>query len=100
MIIDTKKLQKAVIENKKKHNFNTTDVKFELLLLYGEVNELFQAGLKEDQENINEELSDVAIFLLGISEMLGSDLGEDIVKKMKINAKRKYVHGKKIISDD
>lgn len=96
MIIDTKQLQKAVIENKKKHNFNTTDVKFELLLLYGEVNELFQAWLKEDQENINEELADVAIFLLGISEMLG----EDIVKKMKINAKRKYVHGKKIISDD
>ena len=29
MIIDTKKLQKAVIENKKKHNFNNTDVKFE-----------------------------------------------------------------------
>ena len=100
MIIDTKKLQKAVIENKKKHNFNNTDVKFELLLLYCEVNELFQAWLKEDQENINEELADVAIFLLGISEMLGSDLGEDIVKKMEINAKRKYVHGKKIISDD
>ena len=100
MIIDTKKLQKAVIENKKKHNFNTTDVKFELLLLYAEVNELFQAWLKEDQENINEELADVAIFLLGISEMLGSDLGEDIVKKMVINAKRKYINGKKIITDD
>ena len=100
MIIDTKKLQKAVIENKKKHNFNTTDVKFELRLLYGEVNELFQAWLKEDQENINEELADVAIFLLGISEMLGSDLGEDIVKKMVINAKRKYINGKKIINDD
>ena len=100
MIIDTKKLQKGVIENKKKHNFNTTDVKFELLLLYGEVNELFQAWLKEDQENINEELADVAIFLLRISEMLGSDLGEDIVKKMVINAKRKYINGKKIINDD
>ena len=100
MIIDTKKLQKAVIENKKKHNFNVAEIRFELLLLYGEVNELFQAWLKEDQENINEELSDVAIFLLGISEMLSSDLGEDIVKKMAINAKRKYVHGKKIITDD
>ena len=100
MIIDTKKLQKAVIENKKKHNFNTTDVMFELLLLYGEVNELFQAWLKEDQENIDEELADIAIFLLGISEMLGSDLGEDIVKKMAINAKRKYINGKKIINDD
>ena len=64
------------------------------------MNELFQAWLKEDQENINEELADVAIFLLGISEMLGSDLGEDIVKKMVINAKRKYINGKKIINDD
>lgn len=62
MIIDTQKLQKAIIENKKNHNFNTTDIKFELLCLYGEVNELFQAWLKEDQENINEELADVAIF--------------------------------------
>ncbi len=32
--------------------------------------------------------------------MLGSDLGEDIVKKMVINAKRKYINGKKIINDD
>lgn len=30
----------------KEHGFNTTDIKFELLLLYGEVNELFQAWLK------------------------------------------------------
>ena len=93
-------VSKAVIENKKKHNFNTTDIKYELLLLYGEVNELFQAWLKEDQENINEELADVAIFLLGISEMLGSDLSEDIVEKIAINAKRKYMNGKKIITDD
>ena len=84
MLIDTKKLQKAVLENKKNHNFNTTDIKFELLLLYGEVNELFQAWLKDDPENINEELADVAIFLLGISEMVGSDLGEDIIKRWKL----------------
>lgn len=96
MLIDTKKLQKAVLENKKNHNFNTTDIKFELLLLYGEVNELFQAWLKDDPENINEELADVAIFLLGISEMVGSDLGEDILRKMEINKKRKYIDGKKI----
>ena len=49
MIIDTKKLQKAVVDNKKKHNFNTTYVKFELLLLYGEVKELFQEWMKDDQ---------------------------------------------------
>lgn len=96
MLIDTEKLQKAVLENKKNHNFNTTDIKFELLSLYGEVNELFQAWLKDDPENINEELADVAIFFLGISEMVGSDLGEDILKKMEINKRRKYIDGKKV----
>jgi NTP pyrophosphatase (non-canonical NTP hydrolase) len=41
-------------------------------------------------------LADVAIFLLGISEMVGSDLGEDILKKMEINKRRKYIDGKKV----
>ena len=68
MIIDTQKLQKAVIENKKNHGFNTTDVKFELLLLYGEVNELFQAWLKDDHDNINEELADVKKLKLNAKE--------------------------------
>ncbi|KJY63023.1 putative pyrophosphatase [Lactobacillus helsingborgensis] len=96
MIIDTKKLQKAVMENKKKHGFNTTDIEFELLRLHGEANELFEAWRKNNKKNINEELADVGIFLLGIAEMLGSDLGEDIVNKMKINEKRIYKNGVKI----
>ncbi|MCX8724013.1 MazG-like family protein [Lactobacillus sp. B4005] len=90
MIIDTKKLQKEVLENKKNHGFNTTDIEFELLRLYGETNELFEAWRKQDKENIDEELADVGIFLLGISEMLGSDLGEDITNKMKVNRERIY----------
>ncbi|WP_338206766.1 MazG-like family protein [Lactobacillus juensis] len=96
MIIDTKKLQKAVMENKKKHGFNTTDIEFELLRLHGEANELFEAWRKNNKENINEELADVGIFLLGVAEMLGSDLGEDIVNKMKINEKRIYKNGIKL----
>ncbi|UZX31332.1 MULTISPECIES: MazG nucleotide pyrophosphohydrolase domain-containing protein [Lactobacillus] len=96
MIIDTKKLQKAVMENKKKHGFNTTDIEFELLRLHGEANELFEAWRKNNKENINEELADVGIFLLGIAEMLDSDLGEDIVNKMKINEKRIYKNGVKL----
>ncbi|WEV41247.1 MazG nucleotide pyrophosphohydrolase domain-containing protein [Lactobacillus sp. ESL0681] len=97
MIIDTQKLQKRVLQNKRAHGFNTTDVKFELLLLYGEVNELFQGWQKDDKENIDEELADVAIFLLGIAEMLKSDLGDDIIKKMKINEKRIYKDGNKYL---
>ena len=96
MIIDTKKLQKAVMENKKKHGFNTTDIEFELLRLHGEANELFEAWCKNNKKNINEELADVGIFLMGIAEMLGSDLGEDIVNKMKINEKRIYKNGVKL----
>lgn len=84
MILDTKKLQKEIIQNKKEHGFNTTDIKFELLLLYGEVNELFQAWLKDDDQNIGEELADVAIFLLGIAEILDKDLGVEIIEKMKV----------------
>ena len=95
MIIDTKKLQKVVIENKKRHGFNTTDIEFELLRLHGEANELFEAWRKNNKQNINEELADVGIFLLGIAEMLDSDLGEDIVNKMKINEKRIYKNGVK-----
>ena len=84
------------MENKKKHGFNTTDIEFELLRLHGEANELFEAWRKNNKKNINEELADVGIFLLGIAEMLESDLGEDIVNKMKINEKRIYKNGVKL----
>lgn len=96
MILDTKKLQKEIIQNKKDHGFNTTDIKFELLLLYGEVNELFQAWLKDDDQNIGEELADVAIFLLGIAEILDKDLGVEIIEKMKVNKNRIYRNGNKV----
>ena len=96
MKLDIKELQKEVIQNKINHGFNTTVVKFELLLLYGEVNELFQAWLKDDDKNMGEELADVAIFLLGISEMLDKDLGKEILKKMEINKNRVYKDGKKL----
>ena len=95
MILDTKKVQMEIIQNKIDHGFNTTDIKFELLLLYGEVNELFQAWLKDDSENMGEELADVAIFLLGIAEMLDKDLGVEIIEKMKVNKNRIYRNGKK-----
>lgn len=96
MILDTKKLQKEIIQNKKEHGFNTTDIKFELLLLYGEVNELFQAWLKDDDQNIGEELADVAIFLLGIAEILDKDLGVEIIEKMKVNKNRIYRNSNKV----
>ncbi|MBS4750855.1 hypothetical protein GMA11_07095 [Granulicatella sp. zg-ZJ] len=90
MITSLKDCQKKILENKKMKGFNTTDIKFELLCLYGEVNELFQAYLKDDVSNIAEELADVAIFLLGISEILNVDLETAIIEKIVVNEKRIY----------
>ena len=39
---------------------------------------------------MNEELVDIAIYLIGLSEMLEFDLEDEIVKKMKKNKKRVY----------
>lgn len=83
------KVQKDVIQNKINHGFNTTDVNKEFLLLYGEVAEAYEAHRKK-KDDLGGELADVAIYLLGISEMLGFDLEEEINKKMEINKSRIY----------
>ena len=65
--------------------------------MYGEVAEAYDAWLKKmDTEAISLELADVAIFTLGLSEMLGISLEDSILKKIAINEKRVYVDGKKI----
>lgn len=80
--------QKRVYENKVNRGFNVTNIESEFLLLYGEVSEAFDAYRKND--NIGEELADVAIYLLGICEILGLDLENELLKKMSINEKRVY----------
>ncbi len=86
---DLKELQKEVIQNKIDHGFNTTDINFEFCLAYGEIGEAYMAYLK-NKEDLGEELADVAIYLLGISELLGFDLGAEIENKMAKNKKRVY----------
>jgi len=88
-MIDLKKLQKEIFENKKKKGFNTTDVNFEFNLIHGELAEAFQAYRKK-QPDLGEELADVVIYLLGLSEMLDIDLGKEISKKVEENKKREY----------
>ena len=86
---DLKVLQKEVIQNKINHGFNTTDINFEFCLAYGELGEAYMAYLKK-KDDLGEELADVAIYLLGISELLGFDLGKEIENKMLKNSKRVY----------
>lgn len=42
------------------------------------------------KDDLGEELADVAIYLLGLSEILGYDLEKEILNKMDKNAKRVY----------
>jgi len=88
-MIDLKKLQKEVMQNKINHGFNTTDVALEFCHAYEELAEAFHK-FNKGQNGVSEEFADVAIFLLGMSEILGFDLEKELVRKIEINKKRKY----------
>ena len=87
--MDLRDTQKAVYQNKLNKGFNVTDVNKEFCLLYGEVSEAYEAWRKK-QVDVGEELADVAIYLLGLSEILGIDLATEIEKKVEKNIGREY----------
>jgi len=99
--MDFKKLQNEVRQLKIDMGFNTTDANMEFCLLYGEVAEAYDA-YRKNKEDLGLELADVAIYLFGLSEMLGKDLEQEILNKMEIVKKRKYknVDGKIIRIED
>ena len=99
--MDLKKLQKEIYQNKVDKGFNTTDVNKEFCLLYGEVGEAYDA-YRKGKDDLGEELADIAIYLLGLSELLGKDLEEEIKNKVQINKNRKYkdVNGTKIKKEE
>lgn len=88
-MVDLKKLQKQIYQNKVDKGFNVTDVNKEICLTYGEVAEAYEAWRKQ-KDDLGEELSDIAIYLLGLSEILGINLEEEISKKVYKNSKREY----------
>lgn len=89
--MNTQELQKTIYANKVAKGFNVTDIPLEFAYLYGEVGEAFEAWRKK-KSDLGEELADVAVYLLGMAEILGFDLGAEIEKKMEKNAKRVYEH--------
>ena len=99
--MNMKKLQKEVIQNKINHGFNTTDLNVEFCLAYGEMGEAYIAWVKQ-LDNVGEELADVAIYLMGISEILGIDLGKEIENKIEKNKTRVYKKNNKgvLIKED
>ena len=88
--MDLDEMQEKVWENKLNKGFNITNVEKEFCYLYGEVGEAYEAYLKK-RDDLGLELADIAIYLLGLSNMLGFSLKEQIEKKMEINKNRKYI---------
>ncbi len=84
-----KEMQKAVYQNKIEKGFNITDINKEFCLLYGEVGEAYDAWRKQ-KADLGEELADIAIYLIGLSKILGIDLEKEIENKIKINKDRNY----------
>lgn len=87
--MNMEEVQKQIWQNKLNKGFNTTDVNKEFCFLYGEVGEAYEAWRKK-KEDLGEELADIAIYLMGLSEMLGFDLEEEIKNKISKNEKRIY----------
>ena len=82
-------IQKQIYQNKLDKGFNVTNIEKEFCLLYGEVSEAYEAYRKK-KDDLGEELADIAIYLMGLSEILGFDLEKEIENKMKINKNRIY----------
>ena len=89
MAVDLKKLQKEVMQNKVDKGFNTKDISLEFCRAYEELSEAF-SKLNLGQDGVAEEFADVTIFLLGMCEILGFDLEDELVKKIEKNKTRQY----------
>jgi NTP pyrophosphatase (non-canonical NTP hydrolase) len=87
--MDIRSAQKRAWQNKVAKGFNTTDIPLEFCLLQGEIAEAFDAW-RQAREDLGQELADVVIYLLGLAEMTGVDLQDEIEAKMAKNAARAY----------
>lgn len=88
-MIDLKQLQKDIYKNKLNKGFNVTDINKEFCLTYGEMAEAYEAWRKK-KTDVGEEIADVVIYLLGLSEILNVDLENEILKKVNKNKHRQY----------
>ena len=87
--MDLNEMQKEVWDNKVKKGFNLTNVEKEFCYIYGEVGEAYEAYLKK-KDDLGEELADIGLYLLGLSNMLGFSLQEQMEKKLEKIKKRIY----------
>lgn len=67
-----------------------------LMLITTELAEAAEAARKNNRENFEEELADVAIRLFDMCYVLGVDLESSIMAKMIVNEARPHLHGGKL----
>ncbi|MCL2360803.1 MAG: hypothetical protein FWC73_03185 [Defluviitaleaceae bacterium] len=89
-MVDLKQIQKRIYENKLNKGFNVTDIYMEFCYTHGELTEACEAYTQK-KDDLGEELADVAIYLLGLAEILGIDLEAEIMSKMDKNEKRQFI---------
>ena len=87
--MNLKAVQQEIYQNKVDKNWNISNIETELCLMQGEIAEFYEAYRKR-LPNIGEELADVAIYLLGIAEILHLDLEKEIEGKMRVSRRRQY----------
>jgi len=88
-MIDLKKIQEEVWNNKTSKGFNTTDVNLEFCFTFDELAEAFRAYRKK-LPDLGEEFADVLLYLLSLTKMLNIDLEEEVSKKLEKNKNREY----------
>lgn len=72
-------LQREIYQNKVDKGFNITDTNIEFCLIYGELNEAYDAYLSSPA-TVGEELADVMIYLMGLSAIIGAELHAELDK--------------------
>lgn len=84
--MNIREMQKQAYNNKVKKGFNIDNIEKEFCFMYKEVAEAYEAYYRK-KEDLGEELADIAIYLMGLSEILGIDLQSEIEAKIEKNKK-------------
>lgn len=83
-MIDLKKLQKDIYQNKVEKGFNVSDVNLEFAYAHKELSEAFEAYSKK----LADELADVLFIIICLANQTGVDLTQAFQKNMEKKTKR------------
>ncbi len=92
-MVDVNYLKEKVVEFRDERNWisyhTPKDLSISISIEAAELLELFQWKDSEyDRESLEEEMADVMIYLLSLSDIADIDLGEAVLKKIEKNAKK------------